>query len=326
VRQTRGILFTAATPTQAFRDIASPAILPLIAGLPLPTEPLFIDGSDEPDLYKGIFQTQRNGKLREDTGSVKFDFLHSDKSSFSARYNINDSDTDVPYGVGTDQIADGTLRVQLFKFSHNYVFSPTTVNEAAFGINHNKTHTGAGPSNLPIVSFQFGDQAIANPGPAQFDQFRTGVVYQFLDTISMVKGNHSLKFGTDIRLNRRSAESLTQDTLQFLDLVCCDGIDLRSNVPFIVSRSGHPELNYANENFSFFAQDDWKVSPRLSLNLGLRYDVSTVSRERDGLLQNFSVHGSDSRGIFAATQRRCFEAVTAFFTIANCPRAGALRM
>jgi hypothetical protein len=287
VRQTRGILFTAATPTQAFRNSAAPAVLPLIATLPLPTAPLINPLTGLPDPNKGIYSEQKNGRLREDTGSVKIDFLHSEKSSFSARYNINDSDTDVPYGVGTDQTAEGTLRVQLFKFSHNYLSSPTTVNEAAFGINHNKTHTGAGPSNLPIVSFLFGDQGIANPGPAQFNQFRTGVVYQFLDTLSMVKGNHSLKFGTDIRLNRRAAESVTQDTLQFLDLVRADTLDLRNNLPFIISRSGHPELHFANENFSFFAQDDWKVNPRLTLNLGLRYDVSTVSREAEGRLQNF---------------------------------------
>ena len=45
----------------------------------------------------------------------------------------------------------------------------------------------------------------------------------------------------------------------------------------------------ANENFSFFAQDDWKAHPRLTLNLGLRYEVSTVSREKDGRLQNFDL-------------------------------------
>jgi outer membrane receptor protein involved in Fe transport len=161
------------------------------------------------------------------------------------------------------------------------------VNEAAFGINHNKTHPGAGPSTLPIVSFLFGDQAIANPGPAQFNQFRTGVVYQFLDTLSFIHGNHSFKAGTDIRLNRRKAESVIQDTMQFLGLVRPDNFDLFHNTPFIISRGGHPELEFENENFSFFFQDDWKAHPRLSLNLGLRYDVSTVSREKNGRLQNF---------------------------------------
>ena len=100
----------------------------------------------------------------------------------------------------------------------------------------------------------------------------------------MVRGNHSLKFGADIRFNRRSALSVPQDTLTFFSTN-----DFRTNAPFVIARGGNPELDYANENFSFFANDDWKVHPRLSLNLGLRYEVSTVSREKHGLLQNFDL-------------------------------------
>lgn len=285
VRQTRGTLFTALTPTQAFRDQSSPAIDPLIATLPLPTQPSIVNGVVDP--WAGIYQIQKEGKLREDTGSFKIDWLQSERSQFAARYNINDSTTTTPYGVGTDQTADGTLRIQLFKFSHNYTFSPNIVNEAAFGINHNKTYPSAGPSTLPIVSFLFGDQAVANIGPAQFDQRRTGVVYHFLDTLTFVSGNHSMKAGVDIRLNRRTAESREQETLQYLGLVRPDTLDLFNNLPFIVSKGGHPELEFANENFGFFFQDDWRANSRLTLNLGLRYDVSTVSREKEGRLQNF---------------------------------------
>ncbi len=155
---------------------------------------------------------------------------------------------------------------------------------SAFGINHNKTNPSAGPSPLPRFDLSFVDAALAVPGPAQFNQFRTGAVYHFLDTLSIIKGNHSLKAGVDIRLNRRSAESLTQDSLVFFGLT-----DLANNAPFVISRNGHPKLDYANENFSFFFQDDWKTHPRLSLNLGLRYDVSTVSREAEGRLQNFDL-------------------------------------
>jgi hypothetical protein len=284
VRQTRGQLFQALTPTAAFRAAAPAAVLPLLNSLPLPNTT-----APQNNVNSGLFAVQKNGTLREDTGSVKIDWLHSEKSQFSARYNINDSKTVVPYGVGTDQTAPGTLRVQLFKLSHNYIFNGTTVNEAAFGINRNVTNPSAGPSTLPIVNFTFGDRAIANIGPAQFNQYRTGTVYQFLDTLNFVLGNHSMKVGADIRLNRREAESFTQETLSYTGIVSPDSLDLLNNLPFIVSRSGHPLLSYANENFSLFVQDDWKAHPRLSLNLGLRYDVSTVSREKEGRLQNFDL-------------------------------------
>lgn len=276
VRQSRGRTFNVLVPTLAFRNSTAAAIRPFIETLPLPTEPFNAD--------LGRYIGQRIGNLREDTGSVKIDWRQNENSQFSVRYNINDSDTDYPFGVGSNQIADGKLRTQLFKFSHNYFFGGSTVNEFGFGINHNYTYTGAGASNSPRFDLGFVDFRINPIGPAQFEQERTGAVYQFLDTLSSVRGNHSLKFGVDIRLNRRSAESFTQDTLTFFSTA-----DLRTNAPFIIARSGNPELNYANENFSFFFQDDWKIHPRLSLNLGLRYEVSTVSRERDGLLQNFDL-------------------------------------
>jgi len=284
VVQTRGQLFTALTPTQAFRNSMQADIKPVLSTIPLPTAPFFRSGSTVPDPDVGIFSIQKDGTLRENTGSFKIDWHHTENSQFSARYNINDSTTVTPYGVGTDQTAPAKLRVQLFKFSHNYAFSSNLINEAAFGINRNSTDVGAGPSTLPRFSFMFFDAAVATPGPAQFEQIRTGTVYQFLDTLSLLHGNHAFKFGTDIRLNRRAAQSTVQETLTFFGLD-----DFRNNQPFVVSRGGNPELDYANENFSFFGQDDWKVTPRLSLNLGLRYDVSTVSREKNGLLQNFDL-------------------------------------
>ena len=285
VRQTRGQLFRSLVPTAAFRAAMEARIRPVVSTLPLPSAPFFRQGSAIPDPDLGLYSVQKDGTLREDTGSFKLDWIQSEKSQFSARYNINDSKTVTPYGVGTDQEAEGTLRVQLFKLSHNYTFSGNMVNEFAFGINNNKTNPGAGSSTLPLFSFLFVDAAIAAPGPAQFNQFRTGTVYQFLDTLTFIHGNHSFRAGADIRLNRRRARSEVQETLTFFSLN-----DFKTNTPFIVSRSGHPELSFANENFSFFFQDDWKAHPRLSLNLGLRYDVSTVSREKEGRLQNFDLN------------------------------------
>jgi len=283
VRQSRGQTFNVLTFTQAFRDSMNPTIRPVVDTIPLPQQPYFdLNGDLDPNL--GEYTDERVGDLREDTGSVKLDWLQSDNSQFSVRYNINDSKTVTPYGVGSDQIANAKLRTQLLKVSHNYIFNGTTTNEFGFGINHNYTNVGAGSSDLPRFDFSFVNFRINGPGPAQFDQERTGVVYHFLDTLSMIRGNHSLKAGVDIRLNRRSAFSGHQDTFTFFGIN-----ELRDNQPFIMSRAGNPKLDYANENFSLFVNDDWKANPRLSLNLGLRYEVSTVSREKNGLLQNFDI-------------------------------------
>jgi hypothetical protein len=280
VRQTRGNLFRGYVPVAAFRATFLPSLAPALAVLPLPNTANFLPGNRN----FAEFRTQKNGKLREDTGSVKLDYNYSDRSQFSMRYNINDSDTKTPYGVATDQTANGTLRVQLFKLSNNYTISSNAVNEFAFGINRNVTNPGAGDSTLPIFNFLFADASIAGVGPAQFNQHRTGMVYQFLDTLSFVRGKHSFKAGTDIRLNRRDASSETQYTLFFF------GANDFANGGSVIGQSGgNPLLKYANENYSFFAQDDWKAHPRLTLNLGLRYEVSSVSREKSGRLQNFDL-------------------------------------
>jgi hypothetical protein len=282
VRQTRGSLFRGYTPTASFRTQFIPALSSALATLPLPNTNNFLNVDADAAFEYGEYRVLKNGKLREDTGSIKLDYNHNDRSQFSFRYNLNDSNTTTPYGVGTDQTAEGSLRVQLLKLSHNYTLSGTSVNEFAFGINRNVTNPGAGPSTLPIFNFLFADASIAGPGPAQFNQFRTNNVYQFLDTFSTVRGSHSIKLGTDVRLNRRDSESVTQYTLLFFG-----GNDFATAAALIGQSSGNPKLSYANENYAFFVQDDWKAHPRLTLNLGLRYDISSVSREAQGRLQNF---------------------------------------
>ena len=283
VRQSRGTTFNNLVFTQAFRNGMAPAIRPVVSTIPLPQRPfLNPDGTVNADL--GEYSEEKIADLREDTGSFKLDWLPNDRSQFSFRYNINDSETNVPYGVGTDQTADGKLLVQLFKASHNYAFNATTSNEFGIGVNHNYTRTEAGHTDLPRFDLSFVNFRINPVGPAQFDQERTGIVTHVLDTLTMVRGDHSLKFGLDIRFNRRDAELKPQDTLLFFSTN-----DFKNNAPFVISHQGHPELTFANENFSFFVNDDWKAHRRLTLNLGLRYEVSSVSREKNGHLQNFDL-------------------------------------
>ncbi|HKP71090.1 MAG TPA: carboxypeptidase regulatory-like domain-containing protein [Pyrinomonadaceae bacterium] len=283
VRQSRGTTFNNLVFTQAFRSGMAPAIAPVVSTIPLPQRPfIHADGTIDADL--GEYSEQKIADLREDTGSFKFDWVPTDKQQFSFRYNINDSKTEVPYGVGSDQIADGKLLVQLFKASHNYAFNATTSNEFGIGVNHNYTRTEAGQTTLPRFDLSFVNFRINPVGPAQFDQERTGIVTHVLDTLTMVRGDHSLKVGVDARFNRRDALLLPQDTLLFFSVN-----DFKTNAPFVISHQGTPELSYANENFSVFINDDWKAHRRLTFNLGLRYEVSSVSREKNGHLQNFDL-------------------------------------
>ena len=187
--------------TAGVPDHGLPALRPFVETLPLPPRPFTNpDGHDaHPNL--GVFVEQQDGKLREDRVAVKIDWLQSEKSQFSVRYNINDSETTTPYGIGTDQIANGKLRVQFFKVAHNYAFSPNHDQRGGFGINRNLTMLDGAEVTVPrIVSATFWPiSALANIGPATIQPAQDrNRGYRFLDTLSLVHGGHSLELGADI--------------------------------------------------------------------------------------------------------------------------------
>jgi len=277
VRQNKDTVLQGFVPTQAFRDTFRPAMAPVLAKLPLPNTAY---DTREPRL--GLYSAIGARELREDTGSLKADFNLTDADRLAIRYNLNDSETITPYGAALGQVANGSLRVQLLKVTHTRTLSSRAFNELAVGLNRNVTYPDGGDTSLPVFNFAFIDGAMASPGPARFAQYRQSNIIQILDTLNLVTGSHSFKIGTDIRLNRRRAEVDEQIQLLFFSLA-----DLANNAPFSADRIGTPMLYYENENYSFFVQDDWRIHPRVTINAGVRYDVSSTSRERDGRLRNF---------------------------------------
>ncbi len=279
VRQNQQNVLQGLVPTPSFRSTFVPAMAPVLAALPLPNS-----SAATSDPRVGLYSTLGTRELREDTGAIKVDVNMSAVDRLTVRYNINDSKTITQYGIASGQTAPGTLRVQLLKLTHTRTIGTNAVNEAAVGLNRNVTYPREGDTTLPVFNFAFIDGALAQPGQALFSQYRATNDWQFVDTFSLVHDNHAWKLGTDIRVNRRDARVDQQDQFVFFSLA-----DFANDAPFQVQRIGQPLLHYANENYSFFAQDDWKALSRLTLNLGVRYDVSSVSRERNGLLQNYDL-------------------------------------
>jgi hypothetical protein len=91
-----------------------------------------------------------------------------------------------------------------------------------------------------------------------------------LDTLSWVKGSHQLKLGTAIVRNQQNKALFFQKTVSYPNLD-----DFSRNSPSSVGLLGYPRTGLRNTYYNFFIQDDWRVLPRLTLNLGLRYDYYT---------------------------------------------------
>ena len=108
---------------------------------------------------------------------------------------------------------------------------------------------------------------------------RAETTYQLTDTVSMVRGAHGLKFGTDIRKIQQNGilDLLSRGSISFSGALSGFGItDLFLGYPTFAlqSQSNNPQTQRTS-SFNFFVQDDWKVNRKLTLNLGLRYEYNT---------------------------------------------------
>jgi outer membrane receptor protein involved in Fe transport len=114
---------------------------------------------------------------------------------------------------------------------------------------------------------------------------------QYLNTTTWLKGNHGVKFGTDIMSPMKN---------EYVDIPSTRG-NLSFNGQFTGNAFADFLLGYArgaelsnvhvtNQRryaYAFFVQDDWRLSPRLTLNLGLRYDFMTPSYDLNNEMANF---------------------------------------
>ena len=128
-------------------------------------------------------------------------------------------------------------------------------------------------------------------------------VLQFTDHISYLRGKHAFMFGGEI-LNNQSESDVTANAkgpITFASLLDYfqgfpDG--LTAGVPNTSGKGSASILtgsllrHFAYSGYAAFFQDDWRVKPRVTLNLGLRYELNTVPVERNGLQGNFDPNSS----------------------------------
>ncbi len=281
--------------TAATRALAAPLMVPVVDSLPLPnsTDPVIFPNPtpggppiSRPDL--GYWEGNLRHTLREDTGSLKIDYHVGPKDSLALRYNIASSYTSTQYGIGADQVSPSPSLNHLFKATWDHVFHPSLLNEFGIAYNRPKTDSLGGGGNFPIFQCSaFWGCSTANtfgsaPGPDLFSESQPEHSLQFLDTLTWVKGRHSIRAGTDIRLVD------TRNALYPQNFIAYDGeADYLANQGEQFSTLGHTMVEIQNTNYGFFLQDDIRLAPRFTVNLGLRYEYNSVLH--GGLMQNFNL-------------------------------------
>jgi hypothetical protein len=302
-----------AVPSQAARKLAVPSIKPLMDAYPIGTP------TSDPNL--DLAQIVGRAPIDEDYGSMRFDYHLTDKYILTARYFRDQGEADTPLGT-TSNYQRITAVGQNAMLNFQQLLTPNVINETKFGYNGPKTRiNGVAPSvnglDLSPVSINFtGSASIAGIGGQGVSgaaavvgglirsnssqngraQPYTNYSLTFGDTLSVLRGSHSLKFGAEIRPVRLYTDRLGGTTYTYSNVNA-----LIANKPTSVQVLGdvsapNPLHNGLTGNrflkqdyYIFFAQDEWKLSQTLTMNYGLRYEYYSPLTEDRSLFTFFDM-------------------------------------
>ena len=186
------------------------------------------------------------------------------------------------------------------QFSYVHTFSGTVVNEFRAGYTQN--NTGIKTQYPGVPSIYFDDGTVGFGSYSGYPQFFKEHDYSYGDMVSISHGKHSIKVGVDFKRNIENSEfNVARPSYEMYDPIffAADGpaeqvagVDpgfVGNNPAQLATNIRH----WRNLEFGAYFQDDWKATRRLTLNLGMRYDIFTRHTELNNLATTF-VLGSGS--------------------------------
>jgi hypothetical protein len=214
------------------------------------------------------------------TLQVNLDHLASDKDQFRYRFLTSLRKTEAT-GFGHSKFNYYPTRdADLFSATWIRAISPTLINDLRLAYRRTE------------FSFPLKDQSVSNfpnltvvpiglaVGPHySYPQGRTDNNYQLYDAISHIRGKHVIKGGMEVRRLINTAYNLIRPRgdyyyFSFEELI-------KDSNPSLFARRGLGNTTFHGNQWKtyLFVQDDWKVRPNLTLNLGLRYEYNTIPQE-----------------------------------------------
>jgi hypothetical protein len=228
---------------------------------------------------------------KSNTMQVRVDHVFSDKHQASVRFMSapNSYPGVYPVGMGLSPAFDAGQKATSYTgaITDTYVLSPYMTNELR--LNYFRVAVDfpllAEPGSLGVTLPYIAINGFTNLGANySFPQGRTFNSYELQDTMTWVRGKHTLRYGFDInkQIARQSAPVSVRGILSFADSIynkeTVTGFanfldDFSGEGTGVVSRQfGTPIYHPTVTRQSYFVQDSWKLTPQFTLNLGLRYD------------------------------------------------------
>src|SRR5437660_996740 len=317
VRQSTGITSVTTVPSAAARNgnlcsapdtggcipfsvSVDPAAEAYLTFYHLPQHPLPLSDGDI-----GIFTFPGQQVVNENFVTARVDHKFSDSDSLFGTYMFDRTPYSSPDGLDNVEFDTLTSR-QIFAVEETHMFSPSLANSIRFGYNHESVNNNqslkainpdAARTDLGVGGTAFAGRAAAQVLVGGLTDFTGGVggsptyfyhwnSFQLYDDAFLSKGTHSMRFG--FAAERMALNVLADtdpngiwnfDTLQ--DFLMNNPTKFQGGIASTLS-----PRNLRQTIYGLYLQDDWRFRPNLTLNLGLRYEMSTIARETSGKLSN----------------------------------------
>ncbi len=253
-------------PSPAFRaqvTAQQPALAAIVNAFPQGQVP----SASDPNAYSftGLVPSPDN----ENSGIVRVDHRFSAKDSGYARYNIDDGTATSALNA-LAQASTIVSRVQNLVLEETHLFDAHLLNEVEFGFNRNtyiQTQQTGEPFNFSISGFTEINE--------NYSKAQVATAYSANDTVTWTKGQHTIKFGADLRLPQFNEANLIDGTATFLS----ESAFLANQLNTFQTTAALPDKGLRKEQVAGYVQDEWKATPNLTVNYGLRYNFFSPFHE-----------------------------------------------